>query len=114
MVKKLLGKQGITTGDDIDKVMKPLFGDRYVGIVEWKSANDVPQLKEGQVAILNHAVHWSTAYKKGGKKYEFDSYGRDLLGQGFADARLPSNFLQPFTTADCGQRSLAWLIKELL
>jgi hypothetical protein len=93
--------------------MKPLFGERYIGLFEWRSPADAPVLKERQVAILNRSVHWSAIYRKNGKNYEFDSYGRDLLGSGFADAKMPTSFRQTFSTADCGQRSIAWLIKVL-
>lgn len=94
--------------------MKPLFGNKYLGIFEWKTEKDAPALENGQIAILNKDVHWSAIYKKNNKKYEFDSFGRDLLGKGFADAKMPKSFLQPFTEANCGQRTAAWLIKQML
>jgi hypothetical protein len=94
--------------------MKPLFGERYIGLFEWRSPADVPKLSEGQVAILNRQIHWTSVYKKNGKLYEIDSYNRDMLGASFKDDKLPSSFKQPFNTADCGSRTIALLIKRVL
>lgn len=109
-----MGKTGITTGADIDKIMKSLFKDRYIGMFEWRSPADVPKLEEGQVAILNKAVHWTAAYAKNGKLYEIDSYNRDLLGAQYKDDKVPASFQQPFNTTDCGQRTITMLIKYFL
>ena len=79
-VKTMIGKTGITTSDDIDKLMKQLFGDRYIGVYSWQTVRDVPKLKDGQIAVLNKDVHWTAVYKKKCKLYEVDSFNRDLLG----------------------------------
>jgi hypothetical protein len=109
-----MGRTGITNGEEISKIMKELFGKRFIGIVQWKSTKDVPPLKEGEVVILNKDVHWTAAYKLHGKLYEVDSFNRDLLGSKFKDDRAPASFRQTPTTADCGQRTVSLLVRDLL
>ena len=108
----MIGKTGITTSDDIDKLMKQLFGDRYIGVYSWQTVRDVPQapLKDGQIAVLNKDVHWTAVYKKKGKLYEVDSFNRDLLGPRFIDDNVAKGLKQTPATADCGQRMIAKLI----
>jgi len=109
-IDKAIGKTGITNGSDIDKIMKPIFGTNYIGIVRWKSPKDVPYLEEGQVCILNKDTHWTATYKKQGKLYEIDSFNRDLLGSKYHDAKVPKSFVQPPFNTDCGQRAMSELI----
>jgi hypothetical protein len=86
----------------------------YRGLYQYKTLKDLPALKNNQFALLNKDTHWTVIYKKNGKKFEFDSYGRDLLGKGYADAKLPKGFKQPLNEFNCGQRSLAWIAHQLL
>ena len=116
-IKKALGKSGITNGDDINKLAKQLFGDRFIGIFVIKGQSSVPTLKEGQIAILNKDVHWYAIFKKDGKLYETDSYGRDLLGPKYKDKLPPKSFIQGnggVDNQDCGQRALTSLIFDAL
>lgn len=110
----MIGKDGITTGADLERVVIPLFNSRYKGIFSWKTPSDLPQLKEGEVALLNKAIHWTAIYCKNGKQYEIDSYNRDLLGSAYIDDKAPIAFRQPLSNADCGTRTIAMLIKEAL
>ena len=112
----MIGKTGITTSDDIDKLMKQLFGDRYIGIYSWQTVRATctrPKLKDGQIAVLNKDVHWTAVYKKKGKLYEIDSFNRDLLGPRFIDDKVAKGLKQTPATADCGQRMIAKLLYEL-
>jgi hypothetical protein len=53
--------------------------------------------------------HWTTIYKIGQNFYEYDSFGRDLLGSEFIDAQTHAE--QKNTEGNCGQRTLAHLEK---
>ena len=109
----MIGKTGITTSDDIDKLMKQLFGDRYIGVYSWQTVRDVPALKDGQIAVLNKDVHWTAVYKTKDTLYEVDSFNRDLLGPRYTDDNVAKSLKQTPATADCGQRLIAKLIYEL-
>ena len=112
-VKHFVHKQGITSGSDLDRVLKPIFGKKYLGTYPIRSSRDVPYLREGELVVLNQNVHWFGAFKKGGKLYESDSYNIDELGKGYIDKKVPRSFIQPPTTADCGQRLCVNLIVAL-
>ncbi len=109
-IKGQIGRTGITTGEDLEKILKPVFGKKYIGIYMWNRPQDLPVLREGEVAVLNKDTHWTAIYRKDGKLKEIDSYNRDLLGAKYKDDKVPSYFKQPIDTADCGQRTLAKLI----
>lgn len=116
MVKKSIGKRGITTGADLDKVAKKLFGKSYRGIFLIESEEDrerVPELKNGELAILNTNEHWYAIFKKGGKLYESDSYGMDRMGRKYKNKYPPKSFIQGAAgkdQMDCGQRAITNLI----
>jgi len=114
LVKQAIGTSGITTASQCDRILRHLFGDRYIGVVEWKSSADIPKLVNGQLALLNKDVHWTAVYKKHNKLYEIDSFNRDLLGARYIDDKVPRSFKQTPYTSDCGQRTIAKLIADLL
>lgn len=114
-MERQLGKTGITNGEELDTLARRLFPpDVYVGIVQYETIADLPPLKEGQFALLNSDLHWTIIYKKNGILYEFDSYGRDMLGRGYRDARFPKSFKQTMNEMNCGQKSLAFAAKQFL
>jgi len=122
-IQKQIGT-GITDGEQLSNIAKRFFGKKFIGIYPIRSirsvegtsmeqgtskeqaANDVPPLKEGQVAILNRELHWFGAYRKNGKLYESDSYNIDELGRKYKDKDVGKGFIQPPSTADCGSRLL--------
>jgi hypothetical protein len=90
--------------------MKPIFGKHYKGIYTWETRNDLPVLKNNDVALLNKNIHWTAIYKKNGKLYEIDSFNRDLLKDQYIDNKLPGGFKQNNNEANCGQKTIALLI----
>lgn len=113
-IEAKLNNTGITNGEELDNLIKQIFPtDSYVGVIQYKSVKDLPKLKNNQFALLNKDTHWTIIFKKNDKLYEFDSYGRDMLGKGYRDVKF-KNFKQPLTEMNCGQRSVAVAIKELL
>jgi hypothetical protein len=113
LIKSAIKKKGITNGEDLHKLAKKLFGKRFIGIYVVKSINDVPTLKEGQIAVLNTNEHWYFALRKHGKLYESDSYGIDELGPKYIDIKPPKNFIQGnrgIDNMDCGQRAITNMI----
>ena len=113
----VLGK-GTTYSNDLDKVGKGIFGNRFIGIY---SSDKIPILKNGDLLIANldksnqPGSHWVSIAKKNNKVYFYDSFGRPY------DSIMPSikglgvneqKDLDPEQNKienNCGQRSLAWL-----
>jgi len=110
LVHKLIGNK-ITTGSDLYRLGKKLIGDKFRGIF---TRRDIPKLNEGESAILNvpSNEHWISIFKKNGKLYEFDSFGRDMLGNGYTDFNTKDDNFdeQKIWQSDCGQRSVALLM----
>ena len=115
LVKKAIGKKGITNGEDLSKLAKRLWGKRFIGVFVVKSLDNIPPLKEGDVAILNTDYHWYGIFKKDGKLYESDSYGMDRLGKRYKDKKPPSYFIQGkggVDEMDCGTRLISNLLYD--
>lgn len=104
-IEKKIG-EGLTTGDQINMIGKQYFGSKFKGIFPIRGPQDVPQLKEGEVAILNKDVHWWPVWKKDGKLYEGDSFNRDLLGAKYRDVKQPPGFKQKLNESNCGPRAI--------
>lgn len=105
-----MGKN-MTGESQIRRRMKQYFPNQYRGIF---TPNKIPKLRRNEIAIVfegpNHAGHWRTVYNKNGTLYEYDSYGRDAQGSRYKDARAGGN-KQKQWEANCGQRTIAHLIK---
>lgn len=115
IVKKAIGKNGITNGEDLSKIAKKLFGKRFIGIYIINKQSHVPTLKNGQIAILNTSEHWYGLFKKDGQVYESDSYGIDEIPR-IRDKKPPEYFKQGRgkDLMDCGSRLISNLYVDAL
>lgn len=74
-----------------------------------KIKRDPKELKNGEKFIYNTGNHWIGLFKKKGKLYEFDSFGRDMLGDQFIDSNKKE--IQKMDESNCGQRTINKLSK---
>lgn len=117
IVKQIIGKNGITNGEDLSKIAKQVFGTRFRGVFVVNKPQDIPTLLPTQIAILNTNMHWYVAWKdKNGNLFESDSYGIDELGPKYKDKRPPKTFLQGKgkDLKDCGSRAIVNMIFDAL
>lgn len=109
-VKLELKDYDSTNGNQLNNFLKKYFNDEYIGIT---INNNIPNLKNNQFVINNKDNHWNVIYKLNDELYEFDSYGRNLLGSGYKDIILKNKNLQGYNNidnSDCGQRSLTYIL----
>ena len=105
-----MGTDEKTFGDDLEKVCKNLFGDRFVGIF----ASDEEYPEEGGLCIVNvdkksePGSHW-IAIADG---LYYDSFQRDseeLIDNELCEAKVSKGIVQDVKENDCGQRCIAFL-----
>lgn len=110
-VHRILGT-GITTGKQLYDLASRLFGSKFKGI---HFRDRLPNLKHhGDFAIVNEPMneHWISVFNYNGKLYEFDSFGRDMLGVPYHDFNVVGDAIseQRLDQADCGARVIAMMV----
>jgi hypothetical protein len=115
--ERILDTNGVTTGEQLDRVAKLYFPKEYKGL--YIEGEKLPKLRNDTFIILNHPLneHWIMVFRKFGRNYEYDTYGRDVLGNGYIDLNTPNDRLdeQLHTESHCGQRvlAMAWILFKL-
>ena len=111
LVHSKIGR-GVTSGGQLDKFAKTYIPRGYRGI--YSETDPIPRLKNNEFIIKNvpHNTHWIAVFKLNGTLYEYDSFGRDMLGARYKDFNRPNDNLvdQRFIQMDCGQRVLSILM----
>ena len=106
-----------TNGDDLDKLGKMQFGDKFKGVF---AANTHPQDMSDGFFIINTdpfqmpGVHWTAVAGTPQGICFYDSYDRKST-QLFPEVVLPGTGKNPSTAqhieeSNCGERCIAWLV----
>lgn len=99
-------------GGQLSSLAVKLFGSKFRGI--YVKGDKLPILKEGEILIQNNPtnIHWIGVANVKGTRYEFDSFGRDMLGNAYTDYNTPTDNVedQRIWEANCGQRTLAFFV----
>jgi hypothetical protein len=110
-VERVLGNQ-VTTGTQLDNFAKRHLGRGYKGI--YSEHDHLPELGHNEFIIINkpNNTHWITAFNMGGKIFEFDSFGRDMMGKKYRDFNKIGDGIneQRIDENSCGQRVLSILM----
>lgn len=112
-----MGTNAETTIEELERYINvsPKLRKGYLGHILNPTDDEIDseksKLKEGKFIIILKDSHWIAIFMKNGKIYEFDTFGRDLLGDGFEDHSKKQ--LQKITEYNCGQRTLNYLEKHL-
>ena len=111
LVESIIG-DGITNGEQLYILSKQIFGDKFKGIYIKKEM--LPPLKNhGDFAILNEPEnqHWISIFNHDGTMFEFDSFGRDMLGVGFHDFNNKTDAIhdQQLLEQNCGSRVISFM-----
>lgn len=115
LVTRLLGN-GVTSGDDLDRVAKKIFGNVYQGI---RTTDNLPlnkEIKNNTFYIVWKGVegetgHWMSIWKKNGKPYEFDSYESEDLSPEYINYNIPNKERQTVYETNCGEQVLSRMMK---
>lgn len=113
MVIKVIGHDGITTGGELDKVARQLFGIKYKGI--FIKGNTKPVLKNNECYIMNYKTneHWICMIRINGVKYTYDSFNRKNYLHGYKSGDVDGVGDQKYWEDSCGQRCLSFLVTVL-
>lgn len=95
-----------TNNRELERMGKALL-DNFKGVYLFDQK--IPELKEGECCIKNTDNHWIAIYRKDGKLYEYDSFGRDMIGKKYKDAN--KGIEQDPMSNICGQMSLSHLLR---
>lgn len=113
LIKQVLHNGGTTREEELDYLARELFGDKYKGL--YSSSEKHPEIEShGDFAIINKPLntHWICIFNYRGTKYEFDSFGNDMMGDGYIDFNTSNDEIeeQYDNESNCGQRVLAMMV----
>lgn len=120
-IESMLGTDGSTYTDQLNKIGKEILGDKYVGTF---SSDKIPQLTDKHpYAIINlddsssPGSHWVAIAQKNNIYYVYDSFGRksstilpSLKGGKFKIKDSDRDVEQDILEENCGQRSMSWIV----
>ena len=92
--------------------MKRIYRGALINPSDEQITNNKSTLAEKTFILILRDGHWVAIYRLGGKLYEYDSFGRDFLGNEFKDSiTRPEQKIQEY---NCGQRTLNFIEKTLV
>lgn len=110
--ESILG-DGITNGNQLEKLAKEVFGDKFKGVYGTK--DKLPLLGTNECVIINKPdnVHWIGIYNKNGDIYSYDSFNRpDFIG-GYRNSDFDGLPDQSVLEKNCGARVIAQMATAL-
>jgi hypothetical protein len=114
LIELILGR-GITTGDQLYRLGKTLFGTRFKGV--YTDRDKLPKLKDGECLIVNRKTgeHWVAMANLIGRRgiRTYDSFNRQSYLGGYRSGDVDGKPDQMVYESNCGQRSLSWLTTVL-